>query len=208
MKIINLLILLSLCMYLLASSPEPKKLKYSIIGAGPVGIYLSYLLLKNANIENITLYERKGVTEDGKINDETFTRPQCLRLPFEIANGFDANLKTQYWPREILRNTIFDSKKTDDPEFKEFWPNFGYHHFPRIKVGNFQYEMMDFLLKKYPDKSKFELVDKKVDLAFYNDIVTKSDLVIISTGISDLSKDIRKKSEVIYEEVPKTFSLK
>lgn len=194
MKILNLQILLSLCMYFLVSASKSKKLNYSIIGAGPVGIYLSYLLLKNDKVGKITLYEKRGVIDARKIDETKFNRPQCLRLPFEIADSFDTNLKKQYWPEEKLRNTIFDSKKTEDPEFKEFWPNFGYQHFPRIKVGNLQIEMLNSLLTNYTNK--FELKNEEVSEARYKEILESSDLVIISTGVSDLSKAIRKTDKI------------
>lgn len=145
MKFIGI-ILLSICVTGLLAARN-----YSIIGAGPVGLFLSLRLLdENFDESKVTIYELR----------KDFIRPQCLRIPFILANKIPAELKVNLWPNELLRNTIFKARKKGEEKFDEFWPLMNNEHFPRIHVGDFQTNILKYLNTKHSEK--FKIIYKSV----------------------------------------------
>jgi hypothetical protein len=153
--------------------------KYVIIGAGPVGLYLSYELLETNPNSKVTIFEGRP-----------FTRLQCIRLPFAIAKKFPLEVKRVLWPVDTLREMIFKNQYKLDPNL--FWPVLGYHHFPRISVGNLQQTFKNYLVNKY--NSRFEY---KTETA-RNDIIQSSEykIIFITAGYSDITKDTRRRLQI------------
>ena len=151
--------------------------KYEIVGGGPVGLYLSIELLKLTDTEKVIVYEAR----------EEFKRPQCLRLPFGLAKKFPMPLRFKLWPNETLRDTIFKDRRRTDTDFNQFWPNPGYEHFPRIQVGNFQIEIINYLKLTYP--TKFSIIYGSKSKEDIN--TSKSDLIFFTAGGGKFNKEVR-----------------
>lgn len=173
MKII-ILILFTICISSLIAK------KYVIIGAGPVGLYLSTELLKLADTESIKIIESRNV----------YKRPQCLRLPFVLAKKFPIEVRIKLWPVETLRETIFKNRASTDHDFADFWPSPNNEHFPRIQVGNFQLTLIDYLTRTFGNKFTIDyhsaLSQEVMDL-------DGVDIIFFTAGGGKFNKEMRKK---------------
>lgn len=186
MKILTLVVyvLIFTCVFVRA---KPKKQKYIIVGAGPVGLYLSNELLKLNTTEKVTVYESRN----------SFIRPQCLRLPFAIAKNFPEEIKRNLWPIESIRETLFKDRVESDKDFEDFWPSPGYQHFPRISVGNLQSTFIDYLKNTFDGKFSLEFKEKtkgvtpKDIINEYGSLGNEVDMIFVTSGNGDLNKDLR-----------------
>lgn len=126
---------------------------YIIFGGGPVGCYLAYKLLKQANAR-IFIFE-------GRI----FERPQVIRIPFCVAQDLPEEVKNIMWFDENTRLRIFNSYQVDNIDF---WPKPGYAYWPWIKIGLFQEIMISFLQNHTNYKDRFFFIPSNVDLVQMN----------------------------------------
>ena len=173
---------LILTFLILVFSAHTKDINYLIIGAGPVGLFLANQLLdKNENC-NVEIVESRD-----------FIRRQCIRLPYEVANIFPNKVKENLWPVDSLRKMIFKNQFKSDPSLQ--WPKLGYHHFPRISVGNMQTVFKTYLEDTYNKRFKFT---KKTIIIEDVNSKTSSDttIIFITTGNVELSQKLREKMSI------------
>ena len=150
---------------------------YSIAGAGPVGLYLALRLLEENPRAKVELYEARS----------TFTRTQCLRLPYDNARKLPEKLKSKLWPDDKVRDTIFSNKKSSD---LAFWPHPNYQHYPRIAVGNFQTHLLAYLKTSFADRFAFH--NKEVKIKEVSEWLAESNNpVFITSGALGLNNDVR-----------------
>lgn len=179
MKFLKFLIFAILFTCLLAG----KSKKFAIVGAGPVGLYLSNELLKLNTTESVKLYEKRN----------SYLRPQCLRLPFVLAKKFPEEVKLKLWPIQSIRDIIFKNRMKSDKDFSDFWPVLGYQHFPRINVGNLQTTFIDYLQQKY--SGKFSIEYKEMSPADITDREGE-DIIFFTAGGGDFNKKVRKEMAI------------
>lgn len=113
---------------------------YIIIGGGPVGCYLAYKLLEQANSRVFIFESRK------------FERPQVVRIPFCTARDVPETIKNTMWFDEETRTRIFSACRADD---SNFWPRPGYLYWPFISVGLFQELFVKLFQKHKAYKDRF-----------------------------------------------------
>ncbi len=162
---------------------------YIVIGAGPVGLYLAYSLLKQQKDAKIIVYE-------GRLS---FDRVQVIRIPFCVANKLPEKVKEKMWADEDSRKRLFESEIL--PKNIETWPRLGYEWWAFICVGAFQKAMVDNLQAEFGDR--FSLVSNPKD--FSNVDFNKSfSKIYPNAGMIDaafctcggISQEIRKSEEL------------
>ncbi len=122
---------------------------YIIMGGGPVGCYLAYKLLSQANTRVVMFEGRK------------FERPQVIRIPFCIAKDIPDVVKNTMWFDEKTRTRIFNSCEAEN---SNFWPKPNYAYWPWIGIGLFQEAMVNFLKTNAAYKRKFFFIPSHEDV--------------------------------------------
>lgn len=136
----------------LNSSPS-KFQYYIIIGGGPVGFYLAYQLLKQANVR-VFLFEGRALD-----------RPQVIRIPFCVADALPQMVKNKLWRDEETRQSIFSNHRTDH---SNFWPVPGYVYWPWITIGLLQESLKQYLQTRPECAERFFLIQTEVQLTKNN----------------------------------------
>lgn len=120
-----------------------------ILGAGPVGIYLTYRLLEmNQNIFLSLL--------DTRSFEMIHKREQVLRIPHKIVKELPTSVVQALWPDKDTRDVILGAKKT----------KVGYGDYPFVSIGDFQKRILEHIFSSdnYRDRFQFlaEVKDSEV----------------------------------------------
>ncbi|OAI46489.1 alanine racemase [Gammaproteobacteria bacterium SCGC AG-212-F23] len=132
---------------------NPSDHHYIIIGGGPVGCYLAYKLLTNAN-SRVVMFENKK-----------FERSQVIRIPYAVANDLPIDIKNKMWCNKETYSRIFDPALSTD---KNFWPKPDYSFWPWISIGTFQKAFIHFLKTNAIFKDRFFFIPGEGDFTNNN----------------------------------------
>ena len=178
MKIIrNIILILSIFVFFISSLEN-----YLIIGAGPVGLYLAHQLLEKSHSSYVEILEGRS-----------FSRLQCIRLPYYIASRFPQEIKQVLWPIQSIREMLFTKFSIIDKKISTY---LGYQHFPRISVGNLQKTLKEYMQSKY--FSRFKFIHREADITLIQE-QSQSDrkIIFFTAGGGAFNDGVRKDLNIL-----------
>ena len=111
---------------------------YTIVGAGPVGMYLSLKLLLAGNY--VTIYAEENSQQP---------RIQVVRIPPSVAKQLPDSIRKELWPHSNIRKKLFDTVLPSPV---------GYDRWFLIQVGDFQSILLAYMRRHYsrhlPDETQ------------------------------------------------------